>query len=153
MRWKGKQEKSIPHWVSGERWGGFLPALEEITWHVGCGALMSTTGSEGWRSLGFHRLLGQDYPAALASRVFGEQQFLAPPKMEYQGEGWWWGEHLPLRWFQLLLQVLRLSPGFDLAGVCPLGRATVNLALASLGLGHWVCPSPGAQEMLQSKRS
>lgn len=81
---------------------------------------MATTGPKGWRSLGYHRLLGQDCPATLSSHVFGEQQFLAPPKMEHQGgEGWWEGEHPPLRWFQLLLQVLRESPGFDLAGVCP----------------------------------
>lgn len=59
---------------------------------------MSTTGSRGWRSLGPHRLLGQDYPAALAFHVFGEQQFLSPLKMEHQGESWWGEETLPLRW-------------------------------------------------------
>lgn len=33
-----------------------------------------------------------------------------------------------------------MSPGFDLAGVCPFGSATISLALASLGLGHSSCP-------------
>lgn len=99
---------------------------------------MSAMGSKGWRSLGYCRLLGQDYSAALAFHVFGEQQFLAHLKMEHQGEGWWGEDHLPLEMVSslMLLQVLRVSPGFDLAGICPLVNAIINWLLP-----QWFVPT------------
>lgn len=94
---RGSRRRASHTRVSGERQGSFLLTLEEITWHIGYGAFMSTMGSKGWRSLGYCRLLGQDCSAALAFHVFGEQQFLAPLKMEHQGEGWWGGRPSSIR--------------------------------------------------------
>lgn len=80
---------------------GKLPALEEITWHVGCGALMSTTDVQNLEEFG---LLMTSRPGLSCS--FGSLCFWGAAK----GKGAGGEEHLPLRWF-LLLQVLRGPQG------------------------------------------
>lgn len=80
---------------------GKLPALEEITWHVGCGALMSTTDVQNLEEFG---LLMTSRPGLACS--FGSLCFWGAAR----GKGAGGEEHLPLRWF-LLLQVLRGPQG------------------------------------------
>lgn len=66
---------------------GKLPALEEITWHVGCGALMSTIDVQNLEEFGL----------LLTSRSGLSCSFGPSQNGAARGKGAGREEHLPLR--------------------------------------------------------
>lgn len=63
----------------------------------------------------YRRPLGQGYSAALAFHILGEQLSENRASREKMGKK----SVFLLAWYQLLLQVLSVSAGFDLVGICP----------------------------------